>query len=169
MEQKRRFFLTMAVALGSLCVLGSCGFELRKAPEFHFKTLCVFGSSDALSYLYKALAQESDVELINEPADADVFLEIISDKRDDIAVVQTPTGLVREIQMRGTLLFRLWVRGEDPLGKTVELEENREYSYTETQALAKEEEQRLLNLDISKSFAMQLLWRLAALRPISAP
>lgn len=169
MEQKRRFFLSAAMSLGAISVLAGCGFELRKAPEFHFKTLCVLGSSDALAYLYRSLAEESDVQLTNDPAKADVFLEIISDKRNEIAVVETAEGLVREIQMRGSLVFRLWMRGENPLDKTVELEQNREYSYTETQALAKEEEQRLLNDDISKSFAMQLLWRLAALRPAPAP
>lgn len=164
MGQQRRSFLQAALALGAVSVLGGCGFELRKAPEFHFKTLCITGRSDALAYLRQELHLWSDVVITSNPAEAEVFLDILSDKRDEIAVVQTASGGVREIEMRGRLVFRLWVRGKDPLMGEGELEERYEYSFSETQVLAKEEEQQLLNKDISKSFASQLLRRLTAVR-----
>lgn len=163
-KQQRRSFLLGILALGSASALSGCGFELRKTPTFNFDTLCIVGSSNALTYLRKDLAQWSDVHITNNVAEAEVFLEVVSDKRQEIAVVQTSAGQVREIEMRGRLVFRLWVRGQDPLTGEAELEERREYSFSETQALAKEDEQILLNKDISKAFAAQLLRRLAAVR-----
>lgn len=162
-KQNRRYFL--GGLAGAVAMLGGCGFQLRQAPEFHFQKLWLGGTSEVLVFLRRELARVSSVKIVSNPAEAEVLLEIMSDVRRDFAVGQTPYGEVREIQMRSTLTFRLWAQGQDPLATEDELEQYREYSYSETQALAKGDEQDLLFRDMSQSMAQLLLWRLASMRP----
>lgn len=162
--QRRQFI--GAVAGVSTLMLGGCGFRMRRAPEFHFDRLWLGGGSAVLPLLRRELTKNaSHVVIVSDPNEAQVLLEIISDERREFAVGQTPYGEVREIQMRATLRFRLWLQGQDALTTEDELEQYREYSYSETQALAKDDEQTLLNNDMSKAMAELLLWRLSSMQP----
>lgn len=165
-KQHRRHLVMALLGAGVIPALGGCGFQLRQAPEFKFQKLWLGGSSEVLVYLRKELRQASDrVMIVPRPQDAEVLLQIVSDERKEVSVGQTPSGQVREIQMRATVVFRLWVQGQDPAVTETEIEQFREYSYSETQALAKDDEKDLLFADMSKVIAQQLLWRLTSIQP----
>lgn len=167
--QKRRSFLKVATGYGALLFLlsaGGCGFQLRDSPKFQFQKLWLGGSSRITGYIKRFLRDVgSDIVVVSDPKDAEVLLEIENEQTREVIVGQTPTGQVREKQLRMTVTFKMWVPGKDPEASRSVLEQFRESSYSETLALAKSEEEALLYDDMRNSIAQQLVWRLSALQP----
>jgi LPS-assembly lipoprotein len=158
----RRGFLAAAGALA----LAGCGFELRKAPEFAFKSIAVSGTSAFSNYLRRQLRAAGTVEVL--PADqadkADAVLQILGENRNNLVLSTTPDGQVRELQLILTLRFRVQGRGGKELLAPTEIQQSRDITYNETAALAKEGEAELLYRDMQNDIAQQVLRRLAAIK-----
>lgn len=158
----RRGFLAAAGALA----LAGCGFELRKAPEFAFKSIAVSGTSAFSNYLRRQLRAAGTVEVL--PADqadkADAVLQILGENRNNVVLSTTPDGQVRELQLILTLRFRVQGRGGKELLGPTEIQQSRDITYNETAALAKEGEAELLYRDMQNDIAQQVLRRLAAIK-----
>ena len=76
------------------------------------------------------------------------------------------SGQVREFQLRLRLQFRLRARDGRELVESTELLQQRDMSFSETVALAKEAEEALLYRDMQADLVRQLMRRLAALRSV---
>lgn len=166
--QERRFFLKGMTGLGVVVAIAAtgCGFKLREAPKFHFQKLWLGGATQITDYVRKYLYEmKSDVEIVSNIEDAQAWLIVDSEIASEVIVGQTATGQVREKQLRMTVAFRMWMQGKESEAAQDVIEQFRESSYSETQALAKEEEESLLYADMRKSIAQQLVWRLSALQP----
>jgi LPS-assembly lipoprotein len=88
------------------------------------------------------------------------------DQREKVVVGLTAAGQVREFQLRVRFRFRLRGReGKQLIGDT-EIVQQRDISYTESQALAKEAEEQLLYRDMQSDIVQQVLRRLAAVREV---
>jgi LPS-assembly lipoprotein len=162
----RRGFLGAAAA--AALSLAGCGFELRKAPVFAFKTLAVPGNSAFANYLRRNIRAAGTVELIPaEKADtAEAILDILGENRENVVLSSNAAGQVRELQLRLTLRFKLRTpAGKELLGPT-EIRQQRDITYNETAALAKEGEQELLFRDMQNDIAQQTMRRLAAVKEL---
>lgn len=161
----RRVFL-----LGSAAGLAGCGFELRRAPEFVFKTLHFAGfkaHSPLLDELRRQLAFSSTTREVEAASQADVVLDALADARDKGVVASTSAGQVREVQLRLRIQFRLRTPGGKELIAPTEIMLTRDMSYDERQALAKEQEEEQLYRAMQRDVALQVLRRLAAVRSLS--
>lgn len=165
----RRRPLLLALALPA--VLGGCGFRLRQAPSFAFRSIWLDAkAAGALGgELRSALAQTEGLSVHTAAADrarSDVVLDVLKETREQVAVGLNISGQVREFELRLSIVFRL----QTPTGKELiadtELQQRREMSYTETTALAKEAEQALLFTAMQRDLAQQILQRLAAVRAL---
>jgi LPS-assembly lipoprotein len=160
----RRGFLAAAGALA----LAGCGFELRKAPVFAFKTLSVSGNSAMINQIRRELRATGSVTLV--PADqsstADVVLEILGEDRNRFVISTNSAGLVRELQLQLRVRFRLRTPGGKDLLPASEVSQTRDLSFNETNALAKEGEADLLFRDMQADIAQQLMRRLAAVKEL---
>jgi len=159
----RRGFL----AAGALLGLAGCGFELRKAPIFAFKTLVIPGNSALVVYLRRNVASTGTVEIL-PPArlsDAEAVLDILGENRERVVLSTNASGEVRELELRLTVRFRL----RTPAGKELlvtEIAQKRDLTYNETNALAKEGESELLYRDMQNDVAQQMLRRMAAVKSL---
>ena len=160
----RRGFLALAAVAG----LSACGFELRRAPVFAFKSLAVPGTSAFVNQLRRNLRTAGNLELVApERADsAEAILDILGEDRDQVVLSTDSAGSVRELQLRLRVRFRL----RTPAGKELlsggEIQQTRDMSYNETSALAKEGEAELLFRDMQNDIAQQMLRRLAAVKQL---
>ncbi len=162
-----RLGLVAAAALG----VPGCGFELRRAPEFAFASLFArFSEGSPLGAEFaRVLAQLGTVELVTDPKQlqlAEAVMDVLLDQREKAAVGQGTVGQVREFQLR--LRFRFKLRsaaGRELIGDT-EMLQQREISFNETLALAKESEELLLYRDMQKEMVVQLMRRLAAVKSL---
>ena len=164
---------------GAVLGLSGCGFALRKAPKFPFSSMRMSGSTGTpVARELRAALVGADVLVTgaNTPASAppkqgdaaptepveQVVLTVLTDQREKTVVGQTAAGQVRELQLRTRFRFRL----ETPAGKILldntELLLERDISFSETAALAKEAEEALLYRDMQSDIVQQVMRRLAA-------
>jgi LPS-assembly lipoprotein len=145
-------------------VLAGCGFQLRQPLSYPFRSIALIGfapRSPLETELRRALA--SSVQILLAPRQAEVVLQALEDRRDKSVAATTAAGQVREVQLR----LHVTVRADTPTGRAlmppVELRLTRDLSYTESAALAKEQEEAELYREMQGDVVAQLLRRLSAL------
>ncbi len=162
---KRRSLLACA----ALLALTGCGFKLRGAPDFAFRTLHVnAGETSPLgNELKRNLASISTLKLVEDAknaATAEAVLDILSELREKTVVGVNTSGQVREFQLRLRLRFRVRTpQGRELIGNT-ELLQQRDISFNESAVLAKEAEEGLIYRDMQSDLVQQIIRRLAAIR-----
>ena len=95
---------------------------------------------------------------------AEVVLHALADQRQKSVVASTAAAQVRELQLRVRFEFRVATPGGRELMPKVELLLKRDMSYSETFALAKEQEEAELFRDMQADIVAQVLRRLASIR-----
>jgi LPS-assembly lipoprotein len=157
----RRDFL---IGLTGTLALAGCGFQLRQAPEFAFKSIAVPADTPFGGQVKRQLRSAGTVAVL--PAgEAEVVLDILAEDHQRVVISTNTAGQVRELQLR--LVVRFKVRGKD--GREwlapAEIRQARDITYNETAALAKEGETALLYRDMEMDIAQQMVRRLVAARP----
>ena len=163
--QRRHFFPRLA-ALASLGALAGCGFRLRGSYSFNFRSLHLASNGPVAQDLRLTL-EGAGVQVLGErdPREkADVILDMAGEQRQRILVGRSTAGQVRELQLRITLRFRLFTPDGVDLIPETELQQQRDVSYNESQALAKENEEALLYNDMQADLVQQLMRRLAVVK-----
>lgn len=159
----RRRFLIAAAALP----LVGCGFELRRAAELKFQTIFLTGFGP-YSTLEKALRTNIDAsgttKVVDARAQAQVILESLEDVHDRVVVASSAAGQVTEFNLRVRFKFRVRSASGRELIPEATLQQNRDLSYTESAALAKESEESYLYLSMQSDIASQVLRRLASIQ-----
>jgi LPS-assembly lipoprotein len=146
--------------------LAGCGFQLRGAPTFPFERLTLTGFAPR-SLMREALERQiATLPLQLVPlAQAQVVLEVRREQQSRTAVASTPAALVREWQLTLELEYRLITPSDEVLLPVTQLRLSRDLSTTESQTLAKEQEENLLHRAMRQEAVGQLLRRLSAVRP----
>ena len=123
--------------LVSTLMLSACGFELRGAADLAFKSIYIQGPNYTVSKdLRKALAI-NDVTIVNNAKDADLLLEFLSETYDRRILSLSGRGRVTEYELLYNLNFRIREAGSELWGPVQTIEGRRDFSYDDTQVLAK--------------------------------
>ncbi|PRC95101.1 LPS assembly lipoprotein LptE [Solimicrobium silvestre] len=160
-----RWWLVSAM-LASVLLISACGFHLRGASEFPFKTIYVQGSETTPLgvSLRRNLKGQENTALVDNEKDADVVLDILSERPEKVILSLTVQGLVREYTLNSYLTFQ--VRNSD--GKlflpptTIVL--HRVISYNENVILSKAAEEAMLYKDMQGDLIQQVVRRLSVLK-----
>ena len=158
---KRRSALA---ALGGIALAG-CGFELRRAPELRFRSIALAGfkpKSTLADELRRQIGTSTTTVVVETPTQAQVVLEALTDAREKSVVASTAFGQVRELQLRSRFGFRLRTPASRELIPATEILLSRDMSYSESAALAKEQEEEALYRSMQNDIAAQVLRRLAS-------
>ena len=163
-SERRRALRALAglAALGGAAAAG-CGFQLRQPLRFGFGSIALTGfapRSPLEAELRTALLPR--VRVVDDPARAEIVLHALSDARERGVVASTTAAQVREMQLRVKFNFRVNTPGGRELVPRVDLLLTRSLSYTETQALAKQDESVELYREMQSDVVSQVLRRLAA-------
>lgn len=151
-------------ALAPSLLLAACGFKLREAPAFAFKSIYINAAttSPIAQDLRKALASSGTVAVMPSPAGAEVVLDVLGETRQKVVVGLSAVGQVTEFELRMRFRFRLRTpQGTEPI-PDAEIAQSRDISFTESAALAKEPEEQLLYRDMQADIVLQTIRRLAA-------
>jgi LPS-assembly lipoprotein len=144
--------------------LAGCGFELRRPAPLPFRRIALQGfapRSPLAEEFRRTLAAQ--VEVVDAPAQAEVVLVALADRRERSVVASTAFGQVREIELRLLFEFRTQTGGGQELIPRTELLLKRDLSYSETITLAKEYEEAQLFREMQADIVLQVLRRLASL------
>ena len=163
---QRRTCLTLLATSMTLGVTG-CGFALRKAPNFAFKSLFSPFSEGSLlgTELKRSLESDGNVRVITDARQidqADVILDVLQDQREKTVVAINASGQVREFQLRIRFSFKLRSAKGIDLIPTTEILQQRDISFNESAVLAKESEEGLLYREMQSDIIQQIMRRLAA-------
>jgi LPS-assembly lipoprotein len=158
--QRRHLLLLGAAALTG------CGFELRREPELLFQTVAFAGfkPDSPLAAALRRQLKRTSVQLLEDANRAQVVVEALNEKRDRTVVVSTSVGQVREWQLRLQFDYLLRTPGGELLLPRTELRLARDMNFTESQALAKEQEAAQLYGSMQSDAVAQVMRRLAAVR-----
>ena len=156
---------------GSVLALSGCGFQLRQTASLPFKTLFLITphQSALMTDLRRALTTNSDLKVLTEASDmasAEVVLDVMSEVRERVVVGLNASGQVRELQLRLRVKFRLRTPQSKVLIPEVELQQQRDLSFLETAALAKEIEENTMYRDMQIDIVQQMMRRLAAVKTL---
>lgn len=151
--------------LVSTLMLSACGFELRGAADLAFKSIYIQGPNYTVSKdLRKALAI-NDVTIVNNAKDADLLLEFLSETYDRRILSLSGRGRVTEYELLYNLNFRIREAGSELWGPVQTIEGRRDFSYDDTQVLAKSYEETRLREDMQADAVREIMRRLTAQKP----
>ncbi len=158
----RRSLLAAMVA-----ALAGCGFALVRPPELSFKTIQLSGfntRSPLEAELRRELEGSPTTRVVEALKDAQVVLQAIGEQREKSVVAQTAANQIREFELRYRFTFRLRSAAGKDLIPESEIVLKRSLTYTESAALAKEQEEAFLYRAMQNDIATQVLRRLASVR-----
>lgn len=159
----RRLLLLAALAVG----LAGCGFHLRSSQNFAFDTIAISpapGGPVAIAMTRVLGDRVLPLTAVAAESAPQVVLEILQENREKTVVGVNASGQVREFQLRIRVKFRLRTLAGRELIAPTDIVQQRDFSYSETAALAKEAEEVLLYRDMQADIVQQLLRRLAAVK-----
>ena len=159
----------LGVAMLAAGLLAGCGFKLRGSQNFAFTSIAIGPNPGGavVQELRRSFGGAVRVLGVDEPpTQAQVVLKVLGEQREKVVVGVNSSGQVREFQLRLRVRFRLDTPQGRELIEDVEIVQQRDISYSETAALAKETEEALLFRDMQSDIAQQIQRRLAAVKQI---
>jgi len=158
---KKLFYCQFSILLLCATILTACGFQLRGAADLSFHNIYIQGATLSISKDLKKRLAVNEITIVNSPEKAELMLELISESSEKRILSLSGKGVVSEYQLFYRVLFRL----RDPSSETWEavqtIEERRDYSFDNTQLLAKEGEEVRLNDDMHKDAVREIMRRLS--------
>ena len=160
MATRRGLVFTLFAGLG----LAGCGFELKRPPALPFRTIKLSGfavRSPLADALQRSIAESDTTRVVEAEKDAQVVLRVLADQREKRAVAITAANLIREFELRSRFVFELHTPAGKQLIPPSEIVLRRNLSYSESVALAKEQEEAFLYRAMQGDIVSQVLRRLA--------
>lgn len=163
---KRRQLLLGSAALAASALLAGCGFRLRGPQPLAFATLHIGISEYAElgAILRRQVATSGTTTVVEDAAQAEARLQILSNQREREILSLTGSGKVREYQLTQRIRFRLIDRNGQEMIPPTNLLARREYTFNDEAVLGKSEEESLLFRDMQSDLVSQIMRRLAAYR-----
>lgn len=161
----RRQALGTLVAATAAAALAGCGFQLRRIQPLKFQSveLAGFTSHSPLEHQLRLAIEATGTKVVDSLPEAETVLRCLQESREQVAVVSTAAGQVRELNLRLRFRFRLTrVRNDEVLVKDAELLLTRDLTFNETDALAKQQEADFLFRAMQTDMVDQVMRRLAA-------
>lgn len=165
--RKRTLLSLMAIAP----VVSACGFRLRGVPDFRFTSIYLQAGDRSLlaRELQRNLATAGDklqvLRAPRRPDEAQVVWKLLGERRERIIISKNSAGQVRELALRYRMTFSLTGADGAEWIPPTELELERDLSYDENLALAKEQEAEVLYKAMQTDMVQQVMRRLASAQP----
>jgi LPS-assembly lipoprotein len=167
-EAVRAYALRAALIVALCAALAGCGFKLRGQQTFPFETISVPLSTPLGFELKRNIAAASDqTKLVDNVADADAVLSVLSEAQEKVILSLNTQGRVREFQLRYRVVYRVSSpKGLDFIAPTSVLL-TRDITFND-QVLAKESEEAQLYREMRSDLVQQIVRRLGAAQPLVA-
>ncbi|SIQ36791.1 LPS-assembly lipoprotein [Pseudacidovorax sp. RU35E] len=161
----RRGLLAGVAVLPLAALLTGCGFRMRGAVQFPFRSIAVTGVPGVAAELRRALRGQGDLKVLanTDPVtEAEAVCELGDEARSSAILSTNSTGQARDLSITLQISYRLRTKDGRELIPKTPLTLSRDISYNENTVLAKEAEQNFLYRDMMQDMAQQLVRRLAA-------
>lgn len=154
---------TLPIALLSI-LLGACGFHLRGAQTLPFESiyLAMPDYSEVGAALKRSIRAAGGTRIATSPNEAQAVLTVLGEAKEKNILSLNAAGRVREFQLRYRFVFRVHdTQGREFIPQS-EILLTRDFTFTDSAVLAKEQEEVLIYRDMQNDLVQQLMRRLAA-------
>jgi LPS-assembly lipoprotein len=150
------------ILLAATLLVAACGFELRGTATLPFSSIYVEAAptSQLAVQVKRAVVLNSGTRVTERREDAEVILQIVNEVQEKQILSLTGGGRVSEFQIRYRVFFRLTDSKNREHIPASEILLRREYTYSDSQALASQSEEALLYRDMRNDAVSQLMRRL---------
>lgn len=152
----------LALSMAGMLLLSGCGFELRGKADLSFNTIYIQGPNYQVAKELRKALKINGVTIVNSPEDADLLLEFLSETYDRRILSLSGRGRVTEYELIYNMNFRLKNAGAELWGPVQSIEGRRDFSYDDTQVLAKSYEEARLREDMQADAVREIMRRLIA-------
>jgi LPS-assembly lipoprotein len=156
----RRLWLVLLMSSSLI----ACGFHLRGAADVPFNSIYIQGSTIVISKALKKNLTLNSVKVLDSAETAELLLEIVGEESEKRILSLAGTGKVNEFELYYRVHYRTKLAGDALWSQIQTVEARRDYSYDDTQLLAKQGEEKRLNEDMQSSVLNSLVRRLSALK-----
>jgi len=163
MTNRRSIRLSAALALTLALTLAGCGFKPVGQANMPFETLYVTAPDySSFGAEFKRYVESyGKTRITDNPQQAQVILEILSETQEQQILSLTSAGRVAEFLLRYRVTYRLRDNEKRDWIPRGEIQLQRDYTYDDTIVLAKENEAQLLFKDMKNDAIQQLVRRLS--------
>ena len=148
-------------------LLSACGFHLRGQTSMPFQSIYLIApnlNTPFVNELRRNLVA-SKVALSNDVEHADIVLDIVLENTEKQVLSLGGDGRVNEYRLISRVSLRAYDRQNQEVIPAEEMLQRRDYSYDDTQILAKEAEESLLYQNMRTDMVQQILRRLNRVKP----
>ena len=157
------YLLRIATVFVLSATLLACGFHLRDSSQFAYKNMYISGNTQINKPLTKSL-QANGLQIVNNPADAEMQLELLKEESEKRILSLSGTGVVREFELFYRVHFRTKSTADSVWSPPQTMEARRDFSYEDANLLAKQAEEKRLNENMRSDVVSGLVRRLAAIK-----
>lgn len=157
--------LSRIALLVSVLALTGCGFEMRGTADLAFKTLYIQGGNLSIKKDLIRSLKVNGVTVVEDIENAELQLDLMSERRRQVILSLSGGGLVREYELLYNVDFRLRSPGQENWGAVQSIEGRRDYSFDDTDTLAKGLEQERLFEDMSNDAVREMMRLLVVQKP----
>ncbi|MEY3747935.1 MAG: hypothetical protein RL194_1394 [Pseudomonadota bacterium] len=162
------FRTSRILLLALLLALTACGFQLRGTADLAFKNLYMQGSKLTINKNLTRSLKVNGVTVVDNPEKAELFLEMLSEQREQKILSLSGGGKVREFEIIYRVSFRLRSPSSETWGPVQTVENRRDFSYDDSQLLAKEAEEERLLEDMRNAATREIMRLLVVQKPQAA-
>ena len=133
------------IPLLTLLMITSCGFHLRGMTEISFKTVSIEGKELSFTKNLKKTLTNNKVAIVLPTENPELRVELFSEESEKRILSLSGQGLVREFEIFYRVRYRVKTADSETWSQENILESRRDFTYSDSNIIGKEEEERQLN------------------------
>jgi len=139
------FIQKKLIALLMLLIISSCGFHMRGMTEISFKTISLEGKELSFTKNLKKVLNSNKVAIVSSTENPELRVELLSEESEKRILSLSGQGLVREFEIFYRVRYRVKTIDSEIWGQENIIETRKDFTYSDSNLIGKEEEERQLN------------------------
>ena len=139
------FIQKKLIALLMLLIISSCGFHMRGMTEISFKTISLEGKELSFIKDLKKVLNRNKVAIVSSTENPGLRIELLSEESEKRILSLSGQGLVREFEIFYRVRYRVKTIDSEIWSQENIIETRRDFTYSDSNLIGKEEEERQLN------------------------
>ena len=139
------FIQKKLIALLMLLIISSCGFHMRGMTEISFKTISLEGKELSFTKNLKKVLNSNKVAIVSSTENPELRVELLSEESEKRILSLSGQGLVREFEIFYRVRYRVKTIDSEIWSQENIIETRRDFTYSDSNLIGKEEEERQLN------------------------
>ena len=139
------FIQKKLIALLMLLIISSCGFHMRGMTEISFKTISLEGKELSFIKVLKKVLNRNKVAIVSSTENPELRIELLSEESEKRILSLSGQGLVREFEIFYRVRYRVKTIDSEIWSQENIIETRRDFTYSDSNLIGKEEEERQLN------------------------